>query len=60
MKPIVNRLSSVPLTGLVCCPRCYQMVSYAPENLIVTCPSCGTTVKGPDMPDSLNSSPESG
>lgn len=47
MKPVVNRIASIPLTALVSCHRCYQLISYDPQQTLVHCPACGTTVRGP-------------
>jgi ribosomal protein L37AE/L43A len=47
MKPIVTKLSSVPLTALLCCPRCTRLISYERGKTTVVCHACGATVAVP-------------
>jgi LSD1 subclass zinc finger protein len=47
MKPVVNRIASIPLTAVLSCHRCYQLISYDPGQPFVRCHACGTTVRGP-------------
>ncbi|MBI4401170.1 MAG: hypothetical protein HY581_06025 [Nitrospirae bacterium] len=56
MKPAVKRVASVPLTTLVCCPQCYCLISYEAGQPTVACHTCGTIVRGRDLPSSLDSS----
>jgi ribosomal protein L37AE/L43A len=57
MKPSVNRIASVPMTALVCCPQCYRLISYDAGQTVVRCHACGTKVKGQNLPPSLGTSP---
>lgn len=56
MKPVVNRVASVPMTALLCCPQCYRLISYDRDQPMVHCHACGTTVRGKDLPHSLDPS----
>lgn len=56
MKPTVTRVASVPRTALVCCPECYQLISYEVGQASITCHTCGITVIGQTLPTSLESS----
>jgi ribosomal protein L37AE/L43A len=47
MKPIVTKLSSVPLTALLCCPHCTSLISYERGKQAVACHACGATVAAP-------------
>ncbi len=54
MKPSVNRVSSVPLTSLVCCPRCYRLISFEASQALVSCHACGAVVRGPALSGNLD------
>lgn len=47
MKPTVTKLSSVPLTALLCCPRCTCLISYERGKNAIVCHACGVTVTAP-------------
>lgn len=47
MKPTVTKLSSVPLTALLCCPQCTRLISYERGTQAVACHSCGATITPP-------------
>jgi ribosomal protein L37AE/L43A len=47
MKPTVTKLSSVPLTALLCCPHCTSLISYERGRQAVVCHACGVTVAAP-------------
>ena len=47
MKPSVTKLSSVPLTALLCCPHCTRLISYERGRHAVVCHACGATVAAP-------------
>jgi len=47
MKPPVTKLSSVPLTALLCCPHCTRLISYERGRQAVVCHACGATVAAP-------------
>jgi ribosomal protein L37AE/L43A len=47
MKPTVTKLSSVPLTALLCCPQCTNLISYERGKQTVVCHACGVTVTAP-------------
>lgn len=47
MKPVVNKLSSVPMTSLLCCPRCTHLISYERGKSVIVCHACGATVTPP-------------
>lgn len=47
MKPTVTKLSSVPLTALLCCPRCTCLISYERGKQAIVCHACGVTVTAP-------------
>ena len=53
MKPSVNRVAIVPSTALLCCPQCYRLISYEPNQKRVGCHACGTIVTRHDLPLSL-------
>lgn len=53
MKPAVNRVASVPMTALLCCPQCYRLISYDRNQTLVQCHACGATVREQDLPESL-------
>ncbi|MFM8551278.1 MAG: hypothetical protein ACKOCD_03055 [Nitrospiraceae bacterium] len=50
MKPAITKVATVPRTRLVCCPECYQIVSYDPLRSLVHCHACGTAVFGSEGP----------
>ncbi|MBM4124547.1 MAG: hypothetical protein FJ246_06295 [Nitrospira sp.] len=56
MKPTINRVASVPMTALLCCPQCYRLISYDRGQSLVQCHACGATVKGQDLSPSFDSS----
>jgi len=56
MKPAVNRIASVPMTALLCCPHCYRLISYEVGQSQIKCQTCGTTLRNQDLPASLGSS----
>jgi len=56
MKPAVNRIASVPMTALLCCPQCYRLISYEVGQTQVKCQSCGTALRNQDLPTSIGSS----
>jgi ribosomal protein L37AE/L43A len=47
MKPTVTKLSSVPLTALLCCPHCTGLISYERGKHAIVCHACGATVTAP-------------
>lgn len=47
MKSTVTKLSSVPLTALLCCPRCTCLISYERGKNAIICHACGVTVTAP-------------
>ena len=47
MRPTVTKLSSVPLTALLCCPRCTCLISYERGKNAIVCHACGVTVTAP-------------
>ncbi|MGH7259174.1 MAG: hypothetical protein ACREI9_00650 [Nitrospiraceae bacterium] len=47
MKPTVTKLSSVPLTALLCCPHCTCLISYERGKDAIVCHACGITVTAP-------------
>jgi len=47
MKPTVTKLSSVPLTALLCCPRCTCLISYERDKHAIVCHECGVTITAP-------------
>ena len=47
MKPTVTKLSSVPLTALLCCPRCTSLISYERGKDTIDCHACGVTITAP-------------
>ena len=47
MKPTVTKLSSVPLTALLCCPHCTQLISYERGKHAIVCHACGVSVTAP-------------
>lgn len=47
MKPTVTKLSSVPLTALLCCPHCTRLISYERGKQAIVCHACGVTVTAP-------------
>lgn len=44
MKPTVTKLSSVPLTALLCCPQCTRLISYERGKDVIACHACGITI----------------
>lgn len=59
MKPSINRVSSVPLTSLVCCPRCYRLISFEASQVTVSCHACGAVVRGPRLTSPADGSVDS-
>jgi len=57
MKPSVTRVSSVPMTSLVCCPGCYRLISFEASQASVSCHACGAVVRDPSLDGALNPSP---
>jgi ribosomal protein L37AE/L43A len=49
MKPTVTKLSSVPLTALLCCPRCTCLISYERGKHTIVCHECGATITAPSF-----------
>lgn len=47
MKPTVTKISSVPLTALLCCPQCTRLISYERGTQAVVCHACGATITPP-------------
>jgi hypothetical protein len=60
MKPAVNRVATVPMTALLCCPQCYRLISYNRDQALVQCHGCGTTVRSQDLPRPFASSANQG